>query len=223
MPFRLLSDLATVSLADCLEPQPTLTLVAVYAGETLAVDEGTGNLCSGTSELTVNWGDACSEENITERTTNLKGVYGSTRDPIQHDSRDVETIFLSGIDIDGGTTAEFRNADATAPSVRFGCRARGAQPETLAGTATINREFRRQRPLGRPLGVLGTWSIAETAANGPDFKGSFGADLKPWPALRPQWTLPLAGGLWQRARPPCCCDTPARQCTPPPSGRSCPL
>ena len=32
-------------------------MVADYEGETLAVDENTGNLYSGTSELTLAWGD----------------------------------------------------------------------------------------------------------------------------------------------------------------------
>ncbi|MDE0629239.1 MAG: hypothetical protein OXH99_22820 [Bryobacterales bacterium] len=154
----------------------TLTFVTDYEGETLAVDQNNGNLYSGTFELTVNWGDADDTKNITARIINLKGVYGSTRDWFQHDSQDIGTILLAGISIDGDTAAEF---SAPAASVRFGHRASGAQEGTLAGTAGISGEVVGNGHSEGPLGVLGTWSIAETAANGLDFKGSFGADLKP--------------------------------------------
>ena len=157
----------------------TLSLVADYAGETLSVDDNTGNLYSGTFEPTVNWGDDNGEDNITARIVDLKGVYGSARDWFQHESQDVGTIFLSGIDIDGSATAELSDADATAPSVRFGYRASGARDGALAGSATISGKFVGNGHSEGPLGVLGTWSIAETAANGLDFKGSFGAGLNP--------------------------------------------
>ena len=107
---------------------------------------------------------------------------GSTRDWFQHDSQDVGTIFLSEIDIDGDGTTDpgaFSNADATAPDVRVGCRASGAEDGDLAGTATISGKFVGNGHSKGPLGVLGTWSIAESAADGLDFKGSFGANLKP--------------------------------------------
>lgn len=83
---------------------------------------------------------------------------------------------MSGIGIDGDSTAEFSTSSA---SVRFGYRASGAQEGALTGTAGISGEFVGNGHSEGPLGVLGTWSIAETAANGLDFKGSFGADLKP--------------------------------------------
>ena len=90
-------------------------------------------------------------------------------------------IFLCGIDIDGSSTAEFSavGGTATAPSVRFGYRAAGAEAGDIGGTATISGKFVGNGHSEGPLGVLGTWSIAETAANSLDFKGSFGADLKP--------------------------------------------
>ena len=131
-------------MADLLAPQTTLPLVPDYAGETLAVDETTGNLCSGTFELTVNWGDENDEDNVTARIIDLKGVCGSTRDWFRHNSQDVGTIVLSGIDIDGDGTTDpgaFSNADATAPGVRFGYRASGADPGDLGGTATISGKF----------------------------------------------------------------------------------
>ena len=184
-------------MTDCPEPETTtLTFVADYEGETVAADENTGNLYSGRFDLTLNWGDDDDTDNITARIITLKGVYGSTKDWFQHDSQDVGTTFLSGIGIDGDATTDpgaFSAADATAPSVRFCSRATGAQEGTLTGTATISGDFAGNCQVEGPLGVLGTWSIAETAANGLDFKGSFGADLRPWSALQPQRPLPLAG------------------------------
>ena len=59
------SRLVIFTVADRLEPQTTLTFVADCEGETLAVDECTGNLYSGTVELTVNWGDTGDADNIT--------------------------------------------------------------------------------------------------------------------------------------------------------------
>ena len=143
--------------------------------------ENTGDLCSGTFELTVNRGDADNANTVTARIINLKGVYGSTGDWFQHHSRDVETIFLSGIDVDGSSTAEFSaiGGTASASEVRFGSRAGGAEAGGLGGTGAISGRFEANGHSEGPLGVLGTWSIAETAANGPDFKGSSGADLKP--------------------------------------------
>ena len=155
----------------------TLAFVADYAGETLAVDQNNGDLYSGEFELTVNWGDADDTNNITARIINLKGVYGSTRDWFQHDSQDVGTIFLSAISIDGENASTFENAAAV--GVRFRYRASGAQEGTLSGTAGISGEFVGNGHSEGPLGVLGTWSIAESATNGFDFTGSFGADLKP--------------------------------------------
>ena len=115
----------TFTLADCLDPQTTLTLVADYEGETLAVDEHIWSLYIGTFELTVNWGEANGEDNISARIVDLKGVYDSTRDWFQHDSQNVGTIFLSGLDIDESTTEEFSAAEATPPGIRFGYRASG--------------------------------------------------------------------------------------------------
>ena len=100
-------------MADRLEHQTALTFVADCAGETLAVDENTGNLYSGTFELTVDPGDADDTSNITAGIIDLKSVCGSTRDWFRHDSQDVETIFLSGIDIDGSSTAEFSAVGGT--------------------------------------------------------------------------------------------------------------
>ena len=130
-------------------------------------------------ELTVNWGDDNSEDNITARTISLKDVCGSTRDWLRHDSRGLRTIFLSGMDMDGTGTAECGGADATAPEVRFGCRAGGAEPGDLVGTAAVSGKFLGNSRSEGSLGVLGTWSVAGTAAGGPDCKGSFGAGLKP--------------------------------------------
>ena len=168
-------------MADSLQPEKTtLTFVADYEGKTLAVDEETGNLYRGTFELTVNRGDANGEDNIAARIINLKDVYGSsTRDWSQRDSRDAGTIFLSATDIDGSITAECSPADGDAPSIRFGCRAIGARDGTLTGSATISGGFVGDVHSEGPLGVLGTWSSSETAANGLDCKASFGADLKP--------------------------------------------
>ncbi len=166
-------------MADLLAPQTTLPLVPDYAGETLAVDENTGNLCSGTFELTVNWGDENDEDNVTARIISIKDVCGGARDWFRHDSRDVGTIFLSGMDMDGTGTAECSGADATAPGVRFGCRAGGAEPGDPVGTAAVSGRFLGKSRSEGPLGVLGTWSVAGTAASGPDCKGSFGAGLKP--------------------------------------------
>ena len=133
--------------------------------------------------MTVNWGDACREDNITARTISLAGVCGSTRDWFQHDSQDVGTIFLSGIDIDGDGTTDpgaFSNADATAPSVRFDYRDSSARDGTLDGAAAISGKFVGNGHSEGPLGVLGTWSINGSGSDaGLDFTGSFGADLKP--------------------------------------------
>lgn len=104
---------------------------------------------------------------------------GGARDWFRRDSRDLGTIFLSGTDMDGTGTAECSDADATAPEVRFGCRAGGAEPEDLVGTAAISGKFLGNSRSEGSLGVLGTWSVAGTAAGGPDCKGSFGAGLKP--------------------------------------------
>ena len=52
-------------MTDRLEPQTTLTFVEGCAGETLAVDENTGNVYGGTVEQTVNWGDTDDADNIT--------------------------------------------------------------------------------------------------------------------------------------------------------------
>ena len=166
-------------MTDSLEPQTTLTSVADCKGESVAVDECTGNLYRGMLDLTVNWGDANSEDNITARIISLEGVCDSTRDWLWHDSQDAGTTFLSGIGIDRDTATEFSAGDAAAPGVRFRCRACGAEDGYLAGAATISGEFVGNGHSEVPLGVLGTWSIPETAANGLDFKGSFGADLKP--------------------------------------------
>ena len=143
------------------------------AGETLAVDGNTGNLCSGTFELTVNWGDDSDSDIITARIIDLEGVCGSTSDWFRHNSQDVGTIFLSGIDINGSSTAEFGavGGTASAPSVRFCYRATGAQEGTLAGTAAVSGEFVGNGHSEGPLGVLGTWPVLETAADGPDFTG----------------------------------------------------
>ena len=106
----------------------------------------------GTFELTVNWGDACREDNITARTISLEGVCGSTGDWFRHDSRDVETIFLSRIDMDGDAATDpgaFSAADATAPDVRFGYKTSGTEGGDLAGTAANGHSE-------GPLGVLGT-------------------------------------------------------------------
>ena len=148
----------------------TLTFVADYEGKTLAVDGSNGNLYSGTFELTVNWGDADDEDNISARIINLKGVHGTTK-YFQHDNKDVGTIFMSGIDIDGDTTAEFSVADA---AVRFVYRDTSAAEGT--GTAGVAGKFVGDDHSEGPLGVLGTWTIGDTATG---FKGAFGADLQP--------------------------------------------
>ena len=136
-------------MADLLEPQTTLPLVPDYAGETLAVDENTGNLCSGTFELTVNWGDDSDSDIITARIIDLEGVCGGTRDWFRHNSRDVGTIFLPEIDIDGDATSDpgvFSAADATAQAFDLATgppvlkREPSAEPqqsaESSSGTAT---------------------------------------------------------------------------------------
>ena len=156
-----------------LKPEMTeLTFVADYEGKTLAVDGRTGDLYSGTFELTVNWGDSNDSDNITARILNLKGVQG-TSDYFQYDSKDVGTIFLSGIDIDGQSTAAFTEANV---AVRFGYRDSSAREGILTGTATMTGEFVGDDHSEGPLGVLGVWSILEGSL---DFKGSFGADLQP--------------------------------------------
>lgn len=167
-------------MADRLEPQTTLTFVADCEGDSLAVGQNTGNLYSGTVELTVNWGDTGDADYITARIISLKDVCGSIWDWFQHDSQDVGTIFLSGIDIDGSGTAEFSNAGAEAPAVRFGHRANGAEDGRLIGTATIGGKFVGNGHSEGPLGVLGKREISGTGTDaGLDFKGSFGAGLKP--------------------------------------------
>ena len=154
-----------------------MPLVAVNTGETLAVDEDTENFHSGTFKLSVNWGDPNDEDNISTRIIDLMGVYGSTGDWFQHDSQNVGTIFLSGIDIEGAATAEFTSSAA---SVRFGYRASSAQEGSLAGAATISGKFVGNGQSEGPLGVLGTWSMTGTGTDaGLDFTGLFGADLKP--------------------------------------------
>ncbi len=155
-----------------LEPETTnLTFVADYEGKTLAVDTRSGDLYGGTFELTVNWGE--STDNITARVINLKGVQG-TSDYFEHDSKDVGTIFFSGMDIEGSGTAAFAGAGAT---VRFRYRDSGVQDGDLTGAATLSGEFVGDDHSEGPLGVLGVWSIAET--DGLNFRGSFGADLQP--------------------------------------------
>ena len=95
---------------------------------------------------------------------------GGTGDWFRHDSQDVGTIFLSGMEMDGTGTAECGSADATAPDVRFGCRAGGAEPADLVGTAAISGKFLGNSRSEGPLGVLGTWSISGTAVSGSDCK-----------------------------------------------------
>ena len=94
---------------------------------------------------------------------NRKGVYGSTWDWLQRHSLYVGTIFLSGIDIEESSIAEFSavGGTATALSVRYGYRADGARDGDLAGTAAIGGEIEGNGLLEGPLGVLGTWSTFE--------------------------------------------------------------
>ena len=159
-----------------LEPEnTTLTFVADYEGKTLAVDGRTGYLYSGTFELTVNWGDADDQNNITARIINLKGVQGTSA-YFEHGSNDVGTIFLSGIGIDGeGANGVF---SSTSPSIRYSYRdGREGGPDTdRSPTASIAGRFVGDEHSEGPLGVLGTWAITETNLN---FRGSFGADLQP--------------------------------------------
>ena len=64
-------------MENCLELETTtLTCVAGYEGETVAVAEDTENLYGGTFELIVNWGDDHGEDNISARIIDLKGVWG---------------------------------------------------------------------------------------------------------------------------------------------------
>ena len=174
--------LATGSIADTPDPINTgtlaysflegeggtgLTFVADYRGTTVAVDEDNGNLYRGTIDLTVNWSDTDNTGSLSSSITDLRGVSGTSA-YLQHDDKDVRTIFFSPIDVTA--TGTFSSSAAT---VDIGYR-NGQQEAGISTAGNLDGVFVGDSHNEGPLGVLGRWRIAEI-----DFQGSFGADLQP--------------------------------------------
>ena len=153
-----------------LEPEggTGLTFVADYRGTTVAVDEDNGNLYRGTIDLTVNWADTGDGSgSLSSSITDLRGVAGTSA-YLQHDDKDVRTIFFSPIDV--ATGGSFSATDAT---IDIGYR-NGQQEAGISSAGILEGAFVGDSHNEGPLGVLGRWRIAEI-----DFQGSFGADLQP--------------------------------------------
>lgn len=151
-----------------------LTFIAKYEGRTLAVNESTGNLYGGQFILTVNWDPPNDAAPAVETTiTDLRGVRG-TSDYLKWNSRDVKSIFFSGITATDGTLG-----GTVAVSIRY----RDSSLDTPAGagiSATMSGTFVMDEVFtDEPVGVLGVWSITDTGTTVDDYSGSFGAELKP--------------------------------------------
>ena len=145
-----------------------LTFVADYRGTTVAVDEDNGNLYRGTIDLAVNWADAGDGSgSLTSSITDLRGVSGTSA-YLQHDDKDVRTIFFSPIDV--ATAGTFSSSAAT---VDIGYR-NGQQEAGISSAGVLEGVFVGDSHNEGPLGVLGRWRIPEVS-----FQGSFGADLQP--------------------------------------------
>ena len=177
-------DIATDSVADTPDAIDTgtlaysfldreggtgLTFVADYRGTTVAVDEDNGNLYRGTIDLAVNWNDTGDGGgSLTSSITDLRGVSGTSA-YLQHDDKDVRTIFFSPITV--ATNGSFSATDAT---VDIGYRD-GQQEAGISSAGILEGVFVGDSHNEGPLGVLGRWRIADPI----DFQGSFGADLQP--------------------------------------------
>ena len=145
-----------------------LTFTADYRGTTVAVDEDTGDLYRGTIDLIVNWNDGDDGGLLRSSVTDLRGVSG-TSSYLQHDSKDVRTIFFSGItvSVDGAFTSSSATVDIAYRD--------GLQKAGVSRAGRFEGVFVGDKHGDGPLGVLGRWRIGGDI----DFQGSFGADLQP--------------------------------------------
>ena len=143
-----------------------LTFVADYRGTTVAVDEDNGNLYRGTIDLTVNWSDTDATGELSSSITDLRGVSGTSA-YLQHDNKDVRTIFFSPIAVVAGGTF---TSDAATIDIGY----RNGQQAEISTAGRLEGVFVGDSHNEGPLGVLGRWRITEI-----DFQGSFGADLQP--------------------------------------------
>ena len=148
-----------------------LSFIAKYEGRTFAVNESTGNLYRGQFILTVNWENATPSVETT--ITDLRGVRG-TSDYLKWNTRDVKSIFFSGITAAAGTlggtvAVNFRYKDSSLDTT-----AADTVSATMSGTFVMDEVFTDE-----PVGVLGVWSITDTGTTVDDFSGAFGAELKP--------------------------------------------
>ena len=164
------SPLAAVTTA------PGLSFVATYSGRTFAVDRSNGNIYRGGLELRVDW--RITANNVTSTITDLRGVGGrSGSGYLQHDSRDVNTIFLSGISASTGSITE----STLVATLRY----RDGSPDSTltltTGSGDFDGSFIDVSPANSegPVGVTGTWGFIETGTGGLNLSGAFGADLKP--------------------------------------------
>ena len=153
-----------------------LNFVATYNGSTLAVNEDTGHLYSGSFELRVNWaGGSDGARPISSTITDLRGVH-HTSAYFQHDNKDVKSIFFTGVEVNQSGQIATTNAMVTV-NYRTGSSRDvelTANGGTMRGTFVMDNTFEDE-----PVGVLGVWSIPVVAGMNDAFTGSFGADLVP--------------------------------------------
>ena len=144
-----------------------LKFSAIYEGGTVAVDSE-GSIYKGFIQLTVEW-DPGSANAVSSYIRDLKDI--SDNSWFQHASQDVGYILFDEMT---ATRTGISGASASA-SIRY--RDARLREVDLTGTSRMSGKF-LGRSIDGPLGVIGSWSIVETA-NNIDIEGAFGAELLP--------------------------------------------
>ena len=152
-------DPSTASVSD-------LSFSAIYEGGTVAVDSE-GSLYKGFIQLTVDWSSATNT--VTSFIRDLKAV--SDDSWFQHASQDVGYILFEDM------TASTSGISGASASARIRYRDERLSEAAISGTEQMSGKF-IGRSIDGPLGVIGSWSIVETA-NNIDIEGAFGAELLP--------------------------------------------
>ena len=144
-----------------------LKFSAIYEGGTIAVDSE-GSIYKGFIQLTVEW-DPDSENAVTSFIRDLKNV--SDNSWFQYASEDVGYIFFEEM------TAVPSGVSGASASARIRYRDGNFPEVAINGTQQMSGKF-LGKSIDGPLGVIGSWSIVESA-NNIDIQGAFGAELLP--------------------------------------------